>query len=253
MLRAAAPALGTLAGETISLLFVILLIGRALFAAPAQGSRRTVMRELIVLALPLTGMRLVSSLMRTVQSVLIPARLQISGLTATEALSRFGMLGGMLMPVLLLPSFVTCSLGMVAAPEITRRQAQSRPQKRLVMRVLGATLLIGFAAMLAVFALAPVFAQQLYRQAELLPLLRRCCVLIPVMALCQVISSLMNALGLQSMSLRISLGTNLLSTLMMYVLASSPSLRLWGAIIAMAAAQAVTLALSLRALFRSIQ
>jgi len=252
MLRAAAPALGTLAGESISLLLILLLTGRMLFLTSACGSRRAAMRELIALALPLTGMRLVSSLMRTVQSVLIPARLQVSGLAATEALSRFGMLGGMLMPVLLLPSFVTCSLSMVAAPEITRRQAQGRPQRRLVLRVLGVTLLIGLAAMLAVFVLAPVFAQHLYRQAELLPLLRRCCALVPVMALCQVISALMNGLGLQGTSLRISIGANLLSTLMMYLLASQPSLRLWGAIIAMAAAQAVTLVFNLRALLRSI-
>lgn len=252
MLRAAAPALGTLAGETASLLLVLMLIGRALFLTPAKGSRRTIMGELIALSLPLTGMRLVSSLMRTVQSVLVPARLQVSGLPASEALSRFGMLSGMLLPVLMLPSFVTCSLSMVAAPEVTRRQSTGRPQKRMVMRILFATLMIGLTAMVCVYLLAPVFALRLYRQAELLALLRRSCALVPVMALCQVISSLMNGLGLQSTMLRISIGTNLLSTVMMYALASQPSFRLWGAVIAMAAAQALTLCLSLRALLRSI-
>lgn len=253
MLRAAAPALGTLAGETAALLLMLLVAGRVLFLAPAKGSRIRAMRELIALSLPLTGMKLTSSLMRTVQSVLIPARLQASGLAAGEALSRLGMMNGMLMPVLLLPSFITCSLSMVAAPEVTRRQAQGKPQRHLVMRVLSATLLIGLFAMLAVFLLAPVFSGALYRQAELLPLLRRCSALIPVMALCQVVSALMNGLGLQGTSLRISIGANLLSTLLMYVLASQPSLRLWGVIIAMSAAQAVTLYLSLRALLRSIQ
>lgn len=252
MLRAAAPALGTLAGETASLVLIVLLTGRALFFAAGSGSRSAVMRELIALALPLTGMRAVSTLMRTVQSVLIPARLQFSGLAAAEALSCYGMLSGMLMPVLMLPSFVTCSLSMVAAPEMTRRQAHGRPQKRLVMRILSVTLIIGLAAMAGVFVFAPVFAEKLYRQAELLILLRRSCALIPVMALCQVVSALMNGLGLQGTSLHISIGTNLLSTVMMYVLASQPSFRLWGAIIAIAAAQAVTLCLSLRALLRTI-
>jgi len=252
MLRAAAPALGTLAGETIALMLMLILIGQALFITPAHGSRRETMRELITLALPLTGMRLVSSLMRTVQSVLIPARLQVSGMAAAEALSRLGMMNGMLMPVLMLPSFVTCSLSMVAAPELTRRQSQGRPQKRLAARILATTLGIGLAAMLAVFLLAPVFAIRLYRQAELLPLLRRCCVLVPLMALCQVTSSLMHGLGLQGTSLRISIGASLLSTLLMYTLAAQPSLRLWGVIIAMAAAQAVTFGLSLRALLRAI-
>lgn len=253
MLRAAIPALCTLAGETTALLLMMILIGRTLFSFPAQGSRRAIMRELIALALPLTGMRLVSSLMRTVQSVLIPARLQNSGLPAGEALSQLGMMNGMLMPVLLLPSFITCSMSMVAAPELTRRQAQGYGQRRLVLRVLAAAFAIGIAAMAGVYLCAPIFAEKLYRQAELLPLLRRCCPLIPVMALCHVVSSLMNGLGLQGTSLRISIGANLVSTLLMYILAAHPSLRLWGVIAAMTAAQAVTLGFSLRALLCAIQ
>jgi hypothetical protein len=62
----------------------------------------------------------------------------------------------------------------------------------------------------------------------------------------------MNGLGLQGTSLRISLGANLLSTLLMYILAAQPDIRLWGVIIAMTAAQAVTLGFSLRALLHSV-
>ena len=68
----------------------------------------------------------------------------------------------------------------------------------------------------------------------------------------QVTGGLMNGLGLQGTSLRISLFSNLLSVLLMYVLAAQPQLRLYGAIIAMAAAQVMTLCLSLRALHRAI-
>ena len=253
MLRAAIPAFATLAGETIALLLMLILAGSALFWAHAEGSRRSVMREMISLALPLTGMKLVSSLMRTAQAALIPVRLQISGLSTGEALSRMGMVNGMMMPVLMLPSFITCSLSMVAAPELTRRQAQGRNQKKLIVRVLMATLAIGISAMAAVYLFAPVFAHKLYRQAELLPLLRKSCALIPVMALCQVISALMNGLGLQKASLRIAIGTGLLSVLMTYVLAAQPALQLWGVIIAMASSQILTLALSLRVLLRSIR
>lgn len=253
MLRAAIPAAASLMGETASLLLMLLIAAQAVLFGRGEGSRRAVYREMLSLALPLTGMKLVSSLMRTVQSALIPARLQVSGLPAAEALSRFGMLSGMLMPVLMLPSFITCSLCMVAAPELTRRQANGTPQKGLVRRILVATLLVGLCAMAGVFLFAPLIAGTLYRQAELLPLLRRCCVLVPVMALSHVVSGLMNGLGLQGTSLRIALCANLLSVLLMYALAAQPELQLWGAVIAMAAAQAVTLALSLRALLAALR
>ena len=217
-----------------------------------SGSRRQIVGEIFALALPLTGMRIVSSLMRTVNAALIPARLQLSGLTAAEALSRLGMLQGMLMPVLLMPSFITASLTMVASPEITRRQAEGKPLARPVQRVLLATLLVGLASMAAVFLFAPFIAQKLYRQAELLSLLQVCCVLVPVISLCHVTGGMMNALGLQSASLRIALATNLLSVLTVYVLAAMPGVRLWGAIAATAAAHLITLALNMLFIRREI-
>jgi len=248
MLRAAVPAAAALTAETLSLLFMLFLAFRALFFAPAQGSRRSITAEMLALALPLTGMRLVASLMRTVNTTLIPLRLQASGLTQMQGLAQLGMLNGMIMPVLMIPSFITCSLCMVCSPEITRRQAQGKPLRRLIIRILGAALLVGFAAMAAVFLFAPVIAHTLFRQADLLPLLRRCCALIPVMALVQVSGGLINSLGLQSRSLGVSLASGFLSVLLVYGLAAQPKLRLYGAILAIAAGQLLTLFLHLRLL-----
>lgn len=259
-LRSAIPALASLAGETVGLVFMLLVIALAALrrgAAPAESGepdakgtarKRSNLGEMVSLALPLTGMKLVTSLMRTASAALIPARLQVSGLTAAESISRFGMLHGMMMPVLMLPSFITCSLSMVASPELSRRQAEGKPLGRLTRRVLLATLLIGLPAMAAVWLFAPLFAGPLYRQAELLPLLRVCCPLVPVLALCHVTGGLMNGLGLQGKSLRIALVSNFLSLLLMYALAALPGLRLWGAVLAMAAGNVLTLLLNLRVL-----
>jgi len=248
MLRAAIPGIAALAGETAGLALMLLLSCRVLLFACSSGSRKAILAEMLSLALPLTGMRLVTSLMRTVNTTLIPARLQVSGLSISESLARLGMMNGMMMPVLMIPSFITCSLSMVASPELTRRQAQGRPLRKLMIKILCTTLLIGLGAMAGVFLFAPVIAGTLYRQAELLPMLRRCCMLVPVMALCQVCGGMMNGLGLQNASLRIAVASNLVSVVLSYLLAAQAQLRLWGAIIAMAAAQALTLLLSLRAL-----
>ena len=246
--RAAIPSLASLLGETVSLVLMLLIAFRALVCTSGEGSRRLILRELLSLALPLTGMRLVTALMRTVQAALIPARLQIAGLSSAQALRCLGMYSGMTMPVLMIPSFITCSLCMVAAPELTRRQASGQPHRRLILRILGATLVVGLAAMAGVFAFAPLLAHRIYRQAELLALLRRCCPLVPVMAMSQVTGGLMNGLGLQSRSLRIAVAANFLSVVLMYALVALPGVQLWGEVIALAAAQAFTLLFSLRAL-----
>ena len=256
MLRSAIPATGALAGETAGLALMLLLALRALFIRlpeAAAHSRRETLLEMLSLALPLTGVRMVASLMRTVSSTLLPRRVQLSGLPAQEALSQLGVMQGMMMPILMLPSFVTCSLVSVAAPELTRRQAQGKPLLGLVRRTLGATLSIGILAMGAVWLFAPFIAHTLYRQAELLPMLRFSCALVPVMAMTHVVSGMLNGLGLQSQSLRISLLSNLLCVLLMYLLPAMRPLRIYGAILANAGAQAVTLCLSLRALHHEIK
>lgn len=249
ILRAAIPAAASLLGETASLILMLLFSCRILISH-AEGGRRQILREMLSLALPLTGMRLVTTLMRTVNTTLIPARLTASGLPAGEALTQLGMMNGMLMPVLMLPSFITCSLTMVGAPELTRRQAQGRPMRGLIQKLLTATLLIGFLSMAAAFLFAPLLAGRLYRQAELEPMIRRWCILVPVMALCQVTGGLMNGLGLQGQSLRICIGSQFLSVLICYTLAARPQLRLHGALIAMAAGQLLALSLNLTTLLR---
>ena len=77
--------------------------------------------------------------------------------------------------------------------------------------------------------------------------------LVPVMAMTHVVSGMLNGLGLQSQSLRISLLSNLLCVLLMYLLPAMRPLRIYGAILANAGAQAVTLCLSLRALHHKIK
>lgn len=248
MLRSAIPAAAALVGETLGLVLMLLLCLRPLLMIRSQGDRRDILREMLSLALPLTGVRVVSSLMHTANSVLIPVRLQVSGLTAAESLSRLGMMQGMMMPILLMPSFITSSLCMVASPELTRRQARGKPTRALITRMMGATAAVGVLAMAGVWLFAPLIAEALYRQAELLPLLQGSCILVPVIALTHVTGGVMNALGMQRVSLRISLICGLLSVLAMYALTALPALRLWGAVMGFGAAQVLTLALNLLAL-----
>ena len=82
LFRAAIPAIATLAGETAGLILMLVLGARLILFAHGEGPRKPILCELLTLALPLTGMRLVSSLMQTVNSTLIPARLRLFGLSA---------------------------------------------------------------------------------------------------------------------------------------------------------------------------
>ena len=69
------------------------------------------------------------------------------------------------------------------------------------------------------------------------------------MAMNHVCGGMMNALGLQKTSLKISIAASLTGVTAVYCLI--PKIALWGAVVSLAAAQGLTLFFSLRALRRS--
>ena len=111
------------------------------------------------------------------------------------------------------------------------------------------TTIMDAAAAVGVWLTAPLIANVFFRQAALLPLLRGSCCLIPVIAAAHVCGGMMNALGLQGASLKISLAASLLGVLAVLLLV--PVVGLWGAVASLGAVQGLTLLLSLRALRRS--
>ena len=85
-----------------------------------------------------------------------------------------------------------------------------------------------------------------------MPLLRRCCALIPVFALLQVVGGLLGGLGLQRAVLRITLLCGVIGVVLNYLLVAQPSLRLWGAVISLTLTQLLALLLSAHTLLHAV-
>lgn len=71
------------------------------------------------IAFPITLSRVVNSLLRVATSIIIPGRLMVSGLNNSTALSKFGEVNGMVMPLLFLPFTLTSALVMNLIPRIS--------------------------------------------------------------------------------------------------------------------------------------
>ncbi len=89
-------------------------------ARPARG------KEMIRSAAPLTVTRVFGSLLSTFLSLAIPALLVKSGMEASQATAEFGRAGGMVMPLILTPTSVIGSLGVVLIPEIASFHASGK-------------------------------------------------------------------------------------------------------------------------------
>ncbi len=249
---AAFPAIATAVGEGIGVVLAALMVRATLKGSPTPPDRK-LERTLFARSLPMTCTRLVTTVVRTLSAIIIPLRLRASGLLAMEATARLGMLQGMALPLVMMPSVFTGALAMVSAPALAARQRDPVATRRLVWRLLPASLLISAAAMAVIYYGADFFSRTLYHQAELSPLLHALAPLVPLFGVQQVASSMLAGLGMQRKAMQAALAGSVLSLALTWLWAAVPSLRLMGCVYAMMAGQGMTLLLNLSNLFGALR
>lgn len=110
-----------------------------------KSSTKPLVKKIIKTALPISANRLVLSLIGTVESLLIPQRLVLSGLTFQESLKSFGRLTGMASPLVFFPSMLPMSLATALVPAIAGAVAckQYRIANRQIAQSIRLTIIMG--------------------------------------------------------------------------------------------------------------
>lgn len=89
-------------------------------------SRLALFSLLVRQSVPLTANRLCINLLQSVEAVLIPSMLKCYGLTTSAALSTYGILTGMSLPLILFPCALTNSVSVMLLPAIAEAQAKQQ-------------------------------------------------------------------------------------------------------------------------------
>ena len=239
---AAVPAFALAVSEAAGVVLVILMLR---LPKPLAAPTLQIQKQVVRLALPPTATRVVGTMLRSLNAMLIPFRLKSSGLNMVEATSRFGMLTGMVMPVVMLPSVFTGSLAMLATPALAARENNPKALKAISLQLLAAAFAVGTTCGLLLYAIAPWIAISLYRLPELAPLIRFLTPSVLVMSLQQVLSGMIAGLGRQKQALYgtlVGAGATLGAS---WFLTGMPDMRLYGAALSMMGGQVVGLIWSL--------
>ena len=161
-------------GNTVSEFFSWMLM--ALFY---HRSIRTIQREdkavsglwhqLWQILAPVCANQYLTSVLRSVENVMVPACLTIFTMSRESALSQYGALKGMAMPVLFFPFSFLGTLSTLLMPEITEAYVQGRKQalRYLINRVLLLTLVLSILAGGLYTVFAYDIAQVLYQSNEI--------------------------------------------------------------------------------------
>lgn len=239
------------AAECVAGVAVWWLFRRSAPRLPRSAAEPSLRGQILRLAAPITASRLCQTALRALNAVLLPVCLRRSGLTQTEAVAAFGLLGGMATPLLMLPGVITGAICTVAAPAVSRQERDPARLRRTMRLLLLAGGAVGSAAMLLIFLSSDFISTRLYPEPALAPLLRLMSPLALMMALQQVQFGLIAGLGLQRKTLSVTLASSLLTLLLTALLCPLPDVRLHGAAIATMAASLLRLVWNQIVLHRS--
>lgn len=166
---------GMIACEVFSAVTLVLLFRRRLAGIPS-GTEDGLLSRVLSVAMPVGGAALLGNLLGSLDSILIPQRLMAGGMEASEAMSRFGVLFGMTMPLLCLPTAFIGALGLVLLPSLSEQMALGcRAQAReTVVRSLRSLSLLLLPCLAFLTAVGPEVGAALFHEetagAYLLPL-----------------------------------------------------------------------------------
>ena len=212
----AAAMCGIFAGEVLSFVFVLASYkGYKLKwrwnKKPALSSRES-LYMLSAMALPLTFNRISGSLLSTFENIMLPRRLVDFGMTNSEALSEFGKISGMAMPLVQFLSALLVSLSISLVPAVSEAMTVKNWSRisHTVSKVMLFTTITGIGSAGVFILLANELGEIIYNQniAHILILLGIMC---PFMYMQTTLSGILNGLGEQMFIFRNSLVSSAIS------------------------------------------
>lgn len=157
----------------------------------------TASMNLLKLAIPLSLNRVIINFLMSVESIFIPNRLMLYGYDHTAALSVYGVLSGMSLPLVLFPNAITGSICVLLLPVVS--EAEATGNKRAVEKAIHKSVKYGFGlgiTFTVLFFLFGRFLGKLLYQNEMagnfIMVLGFLC---PLMYIASTLGSILNGLG----------------------------------------------------------
>lgn len=211
-------------GEVTSFLVSVpLLLASLRRRAPRPGEKNpAVLPGIVHIALPCTLSSAARSLLSTGENLLVPRQLEASGLTRSLALSQYGLLQGMAVPMLWFPASPPASFASLLVPRIALERERGR--QRAVSRITALALRTGLSYGLFFSGEFLLFGENwgklFYASGDAGLWLRILAPLMPLVVLDAITDSLLKGLDEQFMSMKVNCADSLLRVLLTLLLVS---------------------------------
>lgn len=221
---------GLVIGESVSMLvslaaiyhrFYVLTASHRIFAKVKQGFAVYIQdaRQLLTLALPLSLNRTLINFLQSVEAIYIPQRLQMYGYDTAKALSVYGVLTGMALPLILFPSAITNSISVLLLPIVSEAEAVNNQNtiKKAVRKSIKYCFILGFICT-AIFLISGRWAGKLLYDSRLAgSFIITLSFICPFMYIASTLNSILNGLGKTAYTFAFSMASLLFRLLFVFI------------------------------------
>ncbi len=180
------------------------------------------------IALPITSGRYLNTLLRTAENILVPKNLAKYPLSGATALSQFGMIKGMALPILFFPSAVLNAISTLLIPEMSEAAARKnillvRSATRNIIKLTG---IISFIFGAIFFVAGDKIGNLIYKEEQVGFLLKALSPIVPLMYLDSISDGILKGLDQQLFSFKTAISDSLIRII--FILILLPVTGLWG-------------------------
>lgn len=216
-------------------------------------SPRILHRRIAHIALPIAATSLLGNLMGSVCAILIPQKLVEGGMEVSDAVSAFGVMFGMSLPMLTLPTAFIAALGLVLVPKLAESTALGRRREvhRRISKAMLATSVLMLPAMAFLVVLGPTLGEALFKEPTVGDALAPLSVGVALTCYQSVLSCALNGVGRQPAAARNALICGAVELALVYGTVGIPGVGLKGYVFSALVSALLGVVLSGASLWRS--
>lgn len=179
-----------------------------------------IFKKILSISVPITSGRYLNSFLRTAENILVPKNLQKFPSSNGNALSQFGMIKGMALPILFFPSAILNSLSTLLIPEMSEACALKRYSlvKNACEKILKITALISFIVASLFFVLGERLGVLIYKSEDVGFLLKALSPIVPLMYLDSISDGILKGLDQQRFTFRTAVSDSAIRILLIVAL-----------------------------------
>ena len=207
--------LGLVLGEFVSMLISMIAILHCFKQKRTEKNFFTrissfnVSKQILFLALPLSANRIVLNFLQSIEAIYIPNKLQAFGFNTSSALSIYGILTGMALPLILFPSALTNSISVLLLPIVSEAEAANNNKKIVaaVSKTIRYCSVFGLFCTFFFLLLGKWLGTFLFQSRTAGGFIQTLSFICPLLYLCSTLSSILHGLGKTHITFLINLIT----------------------------------------------